>query len=85
MRIWNLLAGDWSKRRRLLRGSNGRLRPLKRCEEAQAPSPGKRSHLRKSTAVSCRKKTRTFERIGSRFLLILLLQRLDNRLLDQQI
>ncbi|TYS58160.1 hypothetical protein FZC74_14315 [Sutcliffiella horikoshii] len=28
-------------------GSNGRLRPLKRCEEAQAPSRGKRSHLRK--------------------------------------
>ena len=27
---------------RLQRGSNGRLRPLKRCEEAQAPSRGKR-------------------------------------------
>ncbi|TYS65662.1 hypothetical protein FZC76_17375 [Sutcliffiella horikoshii] len=27
------------------------MRPLKRCEEAQAPSRGKRSHLRKGTAV----------------------------------
>ncbi|TYS69189.1 hypothetical protein FZC76_09720 [Sutcliffiella horikoshii] len=32
-------------------GDKGSLRPLKRCEEAQAPSLGKRSHLRKSTAV----------------------------------
>ncbi|TYS72764.1 hypothetical protein FZC75_06720 [Sutcliffiella horikoshii] len=27
------------------------MRPLKRCEEAQAPSRGKRSHLRKGTAM----------------------------------
>ncbi|TYS74202.1 hypothetical protein FZC75_00380 [Sutcliffiella horikoshii] len=27
------------------------MRPLKRCEEAQAPSRGKQSHLRKGTAV----------------------------------
>ena len=27
------------------------MRPLKRCEEAQAPSRGKRSHLRKGTAA----------------------------------
>ncbi|TYS61659.1 hypothetical protein FZC74_05110 [Sutcliffiella horikoshii] len=26
------------------------MRPLKRCEEAQTPSRGKRSHLRKGTA-----------------------------------
>ncbi len=32
-------------------GSNGSLIPLKCCEEAQAPSRGKRSHFRKGTAV----------------------------------
>ncbi|TYS73515.1 hypothetical protein FZC75_04070 [Sutcliffiella horikoshii] len=45
-------AVDWSKWRRLQQGSKGRLRPLKRWEEAQAPSRGKRSHLRKGTAAS---------------------------------
>ncbi|TYS71886.1 hypothetical protein FZC75_12065 [Sutcliffiella horikoshii] len=41
---------DWNKWRRLQRGNNGSLRPLKRSEEAQAPSRGKRSYLCKGTA-----------------------------------
>ncbi|RJR14363.1 hypothetical protein C4588_00220 [Candidatus Parcubacteria bacterium] len=47
-----LLAGDWSKRRRLLREVAVGWRPRRaKPEEAPAPPHGKRSLLWKSTAV----------------------------------
>ncbi|TYS72220.1 hypothetical protein FZC75_09650 [Sutcliffiella horikoshii] len=47
----DLLAVDWSKRRRLLREIALGGDPTGEAEEAPAAPLGKRSHLRKSTAV----------------------------------
>ncbi|KPB04777.1 hypothetical protein AAV98_10735 [Bacillus sp. CHD6a] len=55
------LADDWSKRRRLLSEIALGGDPAGVAEEAPAVPLGKRSHLRKSTAVFKEKKSCTFQ------------------------